>query len=205
MGARSLAAERAAVQPGGGIGLATALPLFAQAGQANAEMTIDRNTLQLRDYALGLSSELEQLRAQVEAMARQEAAEAQPAAGGAGGVSSARARRQANQARLRQQRLAFLRAKLASRAGTSPGFDLTTFFGGLPRHLGVIDRETVDFTLQRSWYDEVIDLTASDRERPGIEVFLVMDNVLSEQDPLYVMFAKAMRPISWLHLGGKVR
>ncbi len=44
-------------------------------------------------------------------------------------------------------------------SGKAAGFDPAAFFGGLPRCIGLIDRETVDFGLKRSWLDEAIDLT----------------------------------------------
>ncbi|HEY7066785.1 MAG TPA: hypothetical protein VII06_35285 [Chloroflexota bacterium] len=52
----------------------------------------------------------------------------------------------------------------------STGFDLPTFFGAaLPSRLGLISRESVDFMLQRSWYDDAIDLA----HQPAFDLYLV--------------------------------
>lgn len=52
------------------------------------------------------------------------------------------------------------------------GFDLPTFFGAtMPGDVHLIDGDSVDFYLQRSWFDEVIDLKAG----PRFDVYLVQD------------------------------
>ncbi len=52
------------------------------------------------------------------------------------------------------------------------GFELLTFFGAaMPENIYLIDGESVDFYLQRSWFDEAIDLTAS----PRFDVYLVQE------------------------------
>jgi hypothetical protein len=56
-------------------------------------------------------------------------------------------------------------------AGTQ-GFDLATFFGDrMPDRYGLADRETVEFTVNHSWYDEVIDLQEGD----PFDILLVED------------------------------
>jgi hypothetical protein len=49
---------------------------------------------------------------------------------------------------------------LASRFPAGRAFDLATFFGAkLPHRIGLADRETIDFRLNQSWYDDVLDFT----------------------------------------------
>ncbi len=55
------------------------------------------------------------------------------------------------------------------------GFDLLTFFGDLlPKRFGLVERETVEFRLNRSWYDEAIDLDL----KPSFDLYFVEDNIL---------------------------
>jgi len=52
------------------------------------------------------------------------------------------------------------------------GFDLQTFFGeAMPASVQLVDGESVDYYLQRSWYDEAIDLQGETR----FSVYLVAD------------------------------
>jgi hypothetical protein len=89
-------------------------------------------------------------------------------------------------------------AALEERAKTTQGgFDLVKFWGESVRlRLGLIYGETVDFTLQRSWYDNVIDLTKSKNQK--IQLYLVRENLFDKTVPLYVMFVKSMTPVLWL-------
>jgi hypothetical protein len=49
---------------------------------------------------------------------------------------------------------------LASRFPAGRAFDLATFFGAkLPHRIGLADRETIDFRLNQSWYDDALDFT----------------------------------------------
>ncbi|MCS6844213.1 MAG: extracellular solute-binding protein [Caldilineales bacterium] len=64
-----------------------------------------------------------------------------------------------------------LRAQTLARLPKA-GFDLQTFFGAaMPDAVHLIDGESVDFYLQRAWFDEAIDLAAS----PRFDVYLVQD------------------------------
>jgi hypothetical protein len=90
------------------------------------------------------------------------------------------------------------------------GFDPRTFFGGLSGlsiNGALADGETVDFTLQHSWYDEAIDLTQysttgveeakEGSERSVLNLLFVTENLASPYDQPYLIFVKAMRPIVW--------
>jgi hypothetical protein len=94
-----------------------------------------------------------------------------------------------------------------STAGQGFAFDLATFFGDLlPAEIGLVDRETVDFRLQRSWYDEAIDLRpVRGQPRPGIHIYVVEENLrrlragqVTVEDRPYVLFTKAIRPTTWV-------
>lgn len=64
-----------------------------------------------------------------------------------------------------------LRAQTLARLPKA-GFDLQTFFGAaMPDAVHLIDGESVDFYLQRAWFDEAIDLSAN----PRFDVYLVQD------------------------------
>ncbi len=59
--------------------------------------------------------------------------------------------------------------------------DLETFFGGrMPNRIGLIDRETVEFTLNRAWWDEAIDLSPSG-DTP-FEIYIVADTLVHAID-----------------------
>jgi hypothetical protein len=109
------------------------------------------------------------------------------------------------------------------------GFNLVQFFDNLPIHVGLIDRETVDFLIQRSWYDEAVDLSSASQlthnidegiivgggttgrssrrnvVAPLFEVYVVLENLISTSDQLYVLFTKVVRPTTWLHPFEKIR
>jgi len=95
----------------------------------------------------------------------------------------------------------------AVNAGQPFAFDLATFFGDLlPDEIGLGDRETIDFLLQRSWYDEALDLSPPPgRSRPGIQIFVVEENLrrlrtgqLTVEDRPYVLFTKALQATTWV-------
>ena len=86
-------------------------------------------------------------------------------------------------------------------------FDLATFFGNLlPDEIGLVDRETIDFRLQRSWYDEALDLDPPPGQPPpDIHIFVVADNLrrlragqLTVEDRPYVLFTKALQATTWV-------
>ena len=55
------------------------------------------------------------------------------------------------------------------------GFDLPTFFGALmPNRIGLEERESVEYRLNRSWYDEALDLD----HKPSFDLYIVEENVL---------------------------
>lgn len=55
------------------------------------------------------------------------------------------------------------------------GFDLEQFFGNLlPDQIGLVDGETVDTLLQRSWYDEAIDLD----QQPSFELYTIDERLV---------------------------
>lgn len=72
------------------------------------------------------------------------------------------------------------------------GVDLNQFFDDISVRVGVVDHETVDFTIRRSWYDEPIDLSRD----PVVNVFFVVGSE-SEAFAPYVLFTKKMRGPRW--------
>ena len=117
-------------------------------------------------------------------------------------VSRNRQKRQAARDKfLNKQRNAFRLA--LRRSPWKAGFDLERFFGKLPTRIGLIDRETVDFTLQRSWFDEPIDLSPPSGAMPRVNLYMVEDSLVDRGSPPYVLFAKAIKPITWMGLGDR--
>ena len=77
------------------------------------------------------------------------------------------------------------------------GVDLDVFFDGLLVRVGVVDPETVDFTIRRSWYDEPIDL----RRDAVINVLFVVSvgpESRAQRVAPYVLFTKRQRGIRWI-------
>jgi hypothetical protein len=70
-----------------------------------------------------------------------------------------------------------------ARIPRSRTFRLETFFGPkLPRRIGLVDRETVEFRLNRSWYDESLDFTTlpdvnSPEDDTIFEVLIIADEL----------------------------
>jgi hypothetical protein len=79
------------------------------------------------------------------------------------------------------------------------GVDLGVFFAGLQVRLGVVDRETVDFTVRRSWYDEPIELG----RRPLLNVLFVLTDDGGAVAP-YVLFTKRHRGVRWIDFGPRL-
>lgn len=110
--------------------------------------------------------------------------------GGKGGASSA-------SAAVAGRRLALqVLSILADTAGD--GVDPTQFFSGMELRIGVVDHETVDFTIRRSWYDEPVLSGAV-----TLNVFLVMSADEQSIAP-YLLFAKRQRGVRWIDLEGRV-
>ena len=157
----------------------------------------------------------------------------------AGGRPAAPARSKSSEKKLQrrermllQELAALMRPRLELQRGIrvfNDGFDLVQFFGNLPIHVGLVDRETVDFLIQRSWYDEAVDLSTASQSihsidegiivgggttgrssrrnvvAPLFEVYVVLENLVSTQVQLYVLFTKFIRPTTWLHPFEKIR
>jgi hypothetical protein len=75
----------------------------------------------------------------------------------------------------------------------SPGTSPWQFFEGVSLRFGVVDHESVDFTLRRSWYDEPIDLSRG----PTVDVFFV-EGGNGETIAPYVLFTKQIRGPRWI-------
>lgn len=75
----------------------------------------------------------------------------------------------------------------------SPGVSLWQFFADVSLRFGIVDHESVDFTLRRSWYDEPIDLTRG----PTVDVFFV-EGGNGETIAPYVLFTKQIRGPRWI-------
>jgi len=86
-----------------------------------------------------------------------------------------------------------LLADTAADGGVDPG----TFFAGVRVRVGVVDHETVDFMIRRSWYDEPV-ATASSL----LNVFFVLSGDGQAVAP-YLLFAKRQRGIRWIDRTGK--
>lgn len=102
--------------------------------------------------------------------------------------------RETEQSRLlgEQARLAgFLVELLVDTPGT--GVDAAEFFAGLRLRVGVVDSETVDFTLRRSWYDEPVTLG----KRTQLDLFFVLGTDGESLAP-YVLFTKRRRGTRWV-------
>ncbi len=160
----------------------------------NAAITADPRVTEVGNVVAALDEKLAGLEEMIAALQRRGEGEQPPPPG----PSQSKIKRQQRRARIRQARIDMVRAGLSAPREVSRGFDLRTFFGTLPYRIGIVDRETVDFTLQRSWYDEALDMRRN--PPPRVEVYVVADN-LASRDQLYVMFAKALTPIFWLPLG----
>jgi hypothetical protein len=170
---------------------------------ANDLLFIEPSTAVFNAALGNLQDELRDVRFEFDALSRSGVGEAgaqpvQPA------VSESRRRRQSARDKEQSKRINALRLALRS-LPRQAGFDLERFFGALPSRIGIVDRETVDFTLQRSWYDEPIDLAPPLGEPTGYNVFLVEDSLTDKGTAPYVLFAKAIKPISWLPLGKQTR
>jgi len=97
------------------------------------------------------------------------------------------------------------------------GFNITTFFSGFQNvnvNIALVDGETVDFTLQQSWYDEAIDLNpilspptgekgGASFLSPYLNLYLVAQNLMSPYDQPYLMIVKGMRPTVWANPQGQ--
>jgi hypothetical protein len=165
----------------------------------NAGVTEDPQLAQVRVVANALSEEMAAVQArlgEIDDLKQQVAALAQQVAGGAAPAGPATAPGTQAQA---LQLAAALAAALGASAANARGFNIATFFGQMPDRIGIIDRDSVDFTLQRSWYDEPVDLTLPAGQRPKVDLYLVEENILSGAQP-YVMLAKNVRPVIWLTL-----
>ena len=109
--------------------------------------------------------------------------------GGKGGTTSDRARGQKLAARLI--------GALVDTPGT--GVDLGVFFTGLHVRVGIVDRETVDFTIRRSWYDEPIEAG----KVTVLNVLFVVSDDSGRAAP-YVLFTKRHRGIRWIDFTPRV-
>ncbi len=76
---------------------------------------------------------------------------------------------------------------------TGIGVEPSTFFAGVDVRLGTVDRETVDFTIRRSWYDEPIELGKG----AAVNVFFVLSSDEQSVAP-FVLFTKRLRGVRWL-------
>ena len=191
--------------------------------------------LALHNQNLAVGNQVQQLQSQIDTLKKQ-VQELQAQAGAARTPATHKSGNRKLQRRERYflQELDALmqpRRQLLGLVGTrvNNGFNLLSFFSRLPIHIGLIDRETVDFLIQRSWYDEAVDLSAisqltqnidegiivgggttgrSSRRfvvAPLFEIYIVLENLTSTQDQLYVLFTKVVRPTTWLHPFEKIR
>lgn len=76
---------------------------------------------------------------------------------------------------------------------TGHGFDPATFFDGIQVRIGVVDHETVDYTIRRSWCDEPIDLGRG----TVLNVYFVLSSDGETAAP-YLLFNKRLRGVRWI-------
>jgi hypothetical protein len=88
---------------------------------------------------------------------------------------------------------------LADTPGALNGVDPWVFFDDVSVRYGLVDHETVDFTIRRSWYDEPIDLSRD----PLVNVLFVVDS--DGTFAPYILFTKKLRGVRWLWTNGSDR
>jgi hypothetical protein len=71
------------------------------------------------------------------------------------------------------------------------GYDVDEFFSAFSVRVGVIDRESVDFAIRRSWCDEVLSTDGT----TAVDVYFVVDG---EEVAPYVLFTKRIGGVRWL-------
>jgi hypothetical protein len=138
---------------------------------------------------LGLiSKELKQIKQELAAL-RAELDRLTESKGGADGAGSTVTAKAAG-----QQLAGRLVALLADTAGpVGGGVDPARFFSGIPVRVGIVELETVDFTIRRSWYDTPIDLGAV----IGLNVYFVYSTDREELAP-YLLFSKRHPGVRWV-------
>ncbi len=223
----------------------------------------DARFLALANYSQSTNNQLAQLQAQVKALTDKLNQFESRLPGTTTGKGTPQPARQTNRNKL-QRRERLLQRELLEmmqprltlqgieRGRVDNGFDLNQFFGNLPIHIGMLDRETVDFIIQRSWYDEAVDLDQAQAQIAGaapslltpannplttggqllraninepiiaggasigrssrrsilaplFEVYIVVENLVSTQDQLYIVFTKVIRPTTWLNPYEKIK
>ena len=208
---------------------ASVLSSFATGTHVSPELlALHNQNLAVANQVQQLQSQIDTLTKQVQELGAQAGANRPPAAHKSGNRKLQRRERH-----FLQELDALLqpRRQLQGLGGTrvNNGFNLLNFFSQLPIHIGLIDRETVDFLIQRSWYDEAVDLSTvsqltynlnegitvgggttgrSSRRNvvaPLFEIYIVLENLTSTQDQLYILFTKVVRPTTWLHPFEKIR
>jgi hypothetical protein len=129
-----------------------------------------------------MQSEIAALQAKVNALESQ--------AGGAGPQPAAPAQAEAFGRKLAAAVVTVLADSPGALAG---GVNPWDFFGGVSLRVGIVDHETVDFTIRRSWYDEPIDLT----RQPTVNMFFVVGSNGETFAP-YVLFTKKLHGPRWI-------
>ena len=223
----------------------------------------DARFLALANYSQSTNNQLAQLQAQVKALTDKLNQIEGRLTGTTTGKGTPKPPRQANRNKLQRRErllqremLAMMQPRLAlqgiEQRWVNNGFNLIQFFGNLPIHIGLLDRETVDFIIQRSWYDEAVDLHQAQVQIKGaalslltpannpltgggellraninepiiaggasvgrssrrsvlaplFEVYIVLENLVSTQDQLYIVFTKVIRPTTWLNPYEKIK
>ncbi|MFL5628560.1 MAG: hypothetical protein ACJ788_23510, partial [Ktedonobacteraceae bacterium] len=195
---------------------------------------LNAELLALSNHAQVVSDQVQQLQHQIDALTKQ-VKELETRAGGSRTSRASKSGSRKLQRRERmflQELVALMQPRMGMGFGgnrINDGINLVHFFDALPIHVGLIDRETVDFLIQRSWYDEAVDLSSASQlthninegiivgggttgrssrrnvVAPLFEVYIVLENLISTQDQLYVLFTKVVRPTTWLHPFEKIR
>jgi hypothetical protein len=197
-------------------------------------VSLSPELLALSNHAQLMSDQVQQLQNQIDTLTKQ--VKELEARGGASRTpkasKSASKKLQRRERTFLQELVALMQPRMGlGFAGNriNGGFNLVQFFDNLPIHVGLIDRETVDFLIQRSWYDEAVDLSSASQlthnidegiivgggttgrssrrnvVAPLFEVYVVLENLISTSDQLYVLFTKVVRPTTWLHPFEKIR
>jgi hypothetical protein len=223
----------------------------------------DARFLALANYSQSTNDQLSQLQAQVKTLTDKLNQLESRLPGTTTSEGTPKPVRQANRNKLQRRERLLQREMLTmmqprqalqgiERGRVNNGFDLVQFFSNLPIHIGLLDRETVDFIIQRSWYDEAVNLDQAQAQLAGaapslltpannpltaggellraninepiiaggfsigrssrrsvlvplFEVYIVLENLVSTQDQLYIVFTKVIRPTTWLNLIEKIK
>jgi hypothetical protein len=96
---------------------------------------------------------------------------------------------------------------------TTGCFDLGQFFASIPLRINLIDSDSIDVIVRRSWQETAIDLrqpptTYYEAARLAglpllpliIDIYIVQDNLRDSSSPLYIIFQRMTHPVELVDL-----